>query len=232
MSNLELRLKAIARIETDFSTKFGIPRQSGIINELVGRVVFEEEYRNTDAIRGLSEYSHVWLLWGFSENVRDDWSPTVRPPKLGGNKRVGVFATRSPFRPNPIGLSCVELKKVEIDKELGPVLYVAGADLMNGTPIYDIKPYLTYTDSKPNAKGGFTDELHLQKLLVELPDNIKEKIPGDKQRALVEVLEQDPRPAYHNDPERIYGFEYAGYEVKFKVVENVLKVCEVEEVKK
>ncbi len=229
MSSSELKLKVIARIETDFSTKFGIPRQSGITKELVGRIVFEEEYRNADAVRGLSAYSHVWLLWGFSENIRDGWSPTVRPPKLGGNTRVGVFATRSPFRPNPVGLSCVELDRVELTKELGPVLYVRGADLMNGTPIYDIKPYLSYTDSHPAAKGGFTDELTVHRLEIEFTDELKAKLPADKLEALNEVLSQDPRPAYHNDPERIYGFEFAGFEVKFRVKGNVLKVENVDE---
>lgn len=227
MSSFELKLKAIAHIETDFSGKFGIPRQSGITNELVGRIVFEEEYRNADAVRGLSEYSHIWLLWGFSENIRDGWLPTVRPPKLGGNTRVGVFATRSPFRPNPVGLSCVELERVELTKELGPVLYVRSADLMNGTPIYDIKPYLRYTDSHPDAKGGFTDELQIQRLEVEFPDALKAKLPADKQAALISVLEQDPRPAYHNDPNRMYGFEFAGFEIKFKVNDGRLKVEEI-----
>lgn len=230
MSSLELKLKVIAHIETDFSTKFGIPRQSGITRELVGRIVFEEEYRNADALRGLNEYSHIWLLWEFSENVRESWSPTVRPPKLGGNTRVGVFATRSPFRPNPIGLSCVELERVEISKELGPVLYVRGSDLMNGTPIYDIKPYLRYTDSHPEAKGGFTDDLKLLRLEVEFPEELRTMLPMDKQSALVSVLEQDPRPAYHDDPERMYGFEYAGFEVRFKVSNGKLKVEDIVEV--
>lgn len=220
-------MKVIARIETDFSTKFGIPRQSGLTWEPEGRIVFEEEYRNPDAVRGLKDYSYIWLLWQFSENVRDTWSPTVRPPKLGGNTRMGVFATRSPFRPNPIGLSCVKLTSVSLCENCGPVLYVRGADLMNGTPIYDIKPYLPYTDSHPEASAGFTDGLSEKTFQVRIPDELEKKLPPEKIKTLKAVLAQDPRPAYHDDAGRIYGFEFAGAEIKFTVRGELLQVLEV-----
>ena len=220
-------MKIIARIHTDFKTKFGIPRQSGVVDQLKGEIVFEPEFRNPDAVRGLEEWSHIWLIWQFSENLRTDWSPTVRPPRLGGNTHVGVFATRSPFRPNSIGLSSVKLESIEFDSERGPVLHVSGADLMDGTPIFDIKPYLPYADSHPDAKGGFTDKTAFKTLNVVIPDEIKASIPEEKQDALIGVLENDPRPHYHNDPERVYGFEFAGMEIRFKVRGDTLSVTDV-----
>ncbi len=221
-------MKIIAHIETDYNEKFGIPRQSGLNNAVVGRIVFEKEYRVPEAFRGLEDFSHIWILWQFSEAVRDNWSPTVRPPLLGGNKRMGVFSTRSPFRPNNIGLSAVKLLRIEYTKNEGPVLIVAGADLMNGTPIYDIKPYLPYADSIPDAVGGFTESLGERRLTVEFYEGLKEKFPEEKLEGLVSVLEGDPRPSYQNDPERIYTFTFAGYEVSFKVDEGVLTVVDVE----
>lgn len=221
------QMKIIARIHTDFKTKFGIPRQSGVVDQLKGEIVFEPEFRNPDAVRGLEEWSHIWLIWQFSENLRTDWSPTVRPPRLGGNTHVGVFATRSPFRPNSIGLSSVKLESIEFDSERGPVLHVSGADLMDGTPIFDIKPYLPYADSHPDAKGGFTDKTAFKTLNVVIPDEIKASIPEEKQDALIGVLENDPRPHYHNDPERVYGFEFAGMEIRFKVRGDTLSVTDV-----
>ena len=217
----------IARIHTDFPTKFGIPRQSGLVKELQGRIVFEPEYRNPEAVRGLEDFSHVWLIWEFSESMRDGWSPTVRPPKLGGNIRKGVFATRSPFRPNPIGLSAVKLEKVDIHPELGPVLHVSGADLMDGTPIYDIKPYIPYTDCIPDAKGGFTRETDNSLLEVIFPENLLEIIPFEKQKAVMQILAFDPRPSYQEDDERIYGVEFAGFDVRFRVKGRVINVVEV-----
>lgn len=217
----------IARIRTDFPTKFGIPRQSGLVKELQGRIVFEPEYRNPEAVRGLEDFSHVWLIWEFSESKRDGWSPTVRPPKLGGNIRKGVFATRSPFRPNPIGLSAVKLEKVEIHPELGPVLHVSGADLMDGTPIYDIKPYIPYADCIPDAKGGFTRETDNSLLEVIFPENLLEIIPFEKQKAVMQILAFDPRPSYQEDDERIYGLEFAGFDVRFRVKGRVINVVEV-----
>lgn len=221
-------MKIIARIETDFPTKFGIPRQSGIIESLKGRIVFEPEYRNAEAVRGLEEFSHIWLIWEFSEAVRDSWSPTVRPPRLGGNVRKGVFATRSPFRPNPIGLSSVKLEKIEIDPKLGPVLHVSGADLMDGTPIYDIKPYIAYTDSHPNAISGFASKPAEYLLEVEFPDTLLKKVNPEFRESLIEILAHDPRPQYQADPERVYGMEFGGMEIKFKVEEMRLTVTKVE----
>ena len=221
-------MKVIARIYTDFPEKFGIPRQSGLIEELKGRIVFEKEYRSADAVRGLQDFSHIWLIWQFSEAVRDKgWSATVRPPLLGGNTRMGVFATRSPFRPNPIGLSCVKLERIEFTEE-GPVLIVAGADLMNGTPIYDIKPYLPYADCKPDAVGGFTENLAERRLEVEISEELIYKVPEDRREALIKVLEADPRPSYQSDPERVYGMSFAGLEIKFSVSEDVLHVQSVD----
>ena len=220
-------LKIIARIRTDFPTKFGVPRQSGIVNTLKAMIVFEPEYRNASALRGLEEFSHIWLIWGFSEAERDEWSPTVRPPRLGGNRRMGVFATRSPFRPNAIGLSSVKLENIGKHPEFGTVLYISGADLMDNTPIYDIKPYLPFTDSHPDAFGGFTDTLPEYMLEVEFPDNLLNLIPDHLHRGLLEVLAQDPRPSYQNDPERMYGFEFAGFDIRFTVADNALKVCGV-----
>jgi tRNA-Thr(GGU) m(6)t(6)A37 methyltransferase TsaA len=217
-------MKTIARIHTDFPTKFGIPRQSGIIDSLQGRIVFEPEYRNAEAVRGLEEFSHIWIIWEFSEAVRDEWSPTVRPPRLGGNVRKGVFATRSPFRPNPIGLSSVKLESVEIDPKLGPVLHVSGADLMDGTPIYDIKPYIAYTDSHPDAVSGFASKPAEYLLEVVFPEALLQKVPECQRESLIAVLQHDPRPQYHDDPKRVYGMAFGGMEVKFKVEEGLLTV--------
>ena len=225
--NDNMNIKPIAHIQTDFPTKFGIPRQSGIIESLKGRIVFEPEYRNVEAVRGLEEFSHIWLLWEFSEAVHEGWSPTVRPPRLGGNVRKGVFATRSPFRPNPIGLSSVKLDKVEIDPKLGPVLHVSGADLMDGTPIYDIKPYIAYTDSHPDAVSGFATKPAEYLLEVDFPEELLQKVPENQRKSLIEVLAHDPRPQYHDDPERVYGMAFSGMEVKFKVAQQKLKVLEI-----
>ena len=218
-------LKIIGHIKNDFDSKFGIPRQSGLVDELESSVIFTPPYRNPDAVRGLEGFSHIWLLWQFSKAVRDGWSPTVRPPRLGGNERIGVFATRSPYRPNAIGLSSVRLKSVEYTKNNGPVLRVLGADLMNGTPIYDIKPYLPYTDCHQDATGGFAGE-DIKRLEVNFPKELLSVVQKESQKGLVAALSQDPRPAYQNDPNRIYGFRFAGCEVKFKVVENVLYVLD------
>lgn len=220
-------MKPIAHIRTDFPTKFGIPRQSGLA-ETQGIIIFEKEYRTPEAFRGLEEFSHIWLLWEFSEAKSDKWQPTVRPPLLGGNKRMGVFATRSPFRPNPIGLSCVRLDKIESTSKYGTVLYIEGADLMDGTPIYDIKPYLAYTDSHPDAKGGFTEALGDNRLTVIIPDEIKAGFAENKLQSLLSILEQDPRPHYIDDSERVYGFLFAGYEIKFKVNGKTLTVVSTE----
>ena len=219
----------IGRIHTDFVTKFGVPRQSGLVPELMGKIVLEPEYRNPDAFRGLEEFSHLWLVWEFSEAVRPEWSPTVRPPRLGGNQRVGVFATRSPFRPNPIGLSCVKLEQIDLRDARKPVIWVSGVDMMDGTPIYDIKPYLPYADSHPGAKGGFTDGTEVRRVKVEFPGELvaASEISGEKLQALRGVLEQDPRPRYQKDPERIYGMSFGEYEVKFTVQENVLRVVDL-----
>ena len=210
-------MKVIAKIHTEFPTKFGIPRQSGIIESLKGTIVFEPEYRNPDAVRGLEEFSHLWLIWEFSEAKRDEWSPTVRPPRLGGNIRKGVFATRSPFRPNPIGLSSVKLERIEFNPKLGPVLHVSGADLMDGTPIYDIKPYIAYTDSHPEAISGFASKPAEYLLEVDFPEELLEKVPESQRESLIAVLAHDPRPQYQDDPERIYGLTFANMEIKFKV---------------
>ena len=220
-------MKIIAHIETDFPTKFGIPRQSGLVQDLTARIVFEPEYRVPEAFRGLEGYSHLWLIWCFSEAVRQNWSPTVRPPRLGGNVRMGVFATRSPFRPNPIGLSSVRLTKIELDTPDGPVLYVSGADLMNGSPIYDIKPYLPFTDSHPDAVGGFAQQVEKDNLEVNIPKEVLAQIPADKQEALRQVLAEDPRPHYQQDADRVYAMEFAGMEVKFQVDGNLLTVVSV-----
>ncbi|NLJ91019.1 MAG: tRNA (N6-threonylcarbamoyladenosine(37)-N6)-methyltransferase TrmO [Clostridiales bacterium] len=220
-------MKIIARIHTDFPTKFGIPRQSGLINDLKATIVFESEYRNPDALRGLEEFSHIWLIWEFSEVARDKWSPTVRPPRLGGNTRMGVFATRSPFRPNPIGLSSVRLEGIELDTKVGPVIHVSGADLMDNTPIYDIKPYLSYCDSHPDARGGYVDKIKKERLEVVFPSKYLDLLPRGLQKGLISVLEQDPRPSYQDDPNRVYGFEFAGFEVRFRVKDSILRVLEV-----
>lgn len=216
-------MKIIARISTPFKTKFGIPRQSGVTPDVKGEIMFEPDYREIEAVRGLEGFSHIWLIWCFSEFVSDKWSPTVRPPRLGGNVRMGVFATRSPFRPNPIGLSSVVLERIEYTDDRGPVLHVRGADLMDGTPIFDIKPYVAYADSHPDASGGFTDTAEFKKLCVELGDGVTPPLS----EGLIEVLENDPRPRYHDDPERVYGMEYDGREVKFRVRGDTLTVIEI-----
>lgn len=220
-------MKVIARIHTEFPTKFGIPRQSGIVDALRATIVFEPEYRNPDALRGLDGFSHIWLIWQFSEGIRDKWSPTVRPPRLGGNTRMGVFATRSPFRPNPIGLSSVKLEKIDLHTENGPILVVSGADLMDGTPIYDIKPFAPYSDNHLDALGGFTGNNSGKVLSVEIPKEWLDCVPEDKREALRGVLAHDPRPSYHNDPERLYGMAFAGMEVKFRVNGDQLTVCSI-----
>lgn len=221
-------VKIIAHIHTEFATKFGVPRQSGLAPDLLAKIVFTQEYRNADALRGMQDYDYLWLVWQFSRAVRDSWSPTVRPPRLGGNTRMGVFATRSPFRPNAIGLSSVKLEKIEPDTPEGPVIWVSGADLMNETPILDIKPYLPFTDSHPNAKAGFTEHTGLRKLAVTYAPGTLQAVPPEKQRALTQVLEQDPRPAYQEDPARVYGLEFAGLEVHFTVQNDTLCVQQVQ----
>lgn len=220
-------IKIIARIHSDFPSKFGIPRQSGLVAALRSTVIFEPAYRSLDALRGLEDFSHIWLIWQFSEAVRDTWSPTVRPPRLGGNTRMGVFATRSPFRPNAIGLSSVKLEAVAQDKELGPILLVSGADLMDGTPIFDIKPYLPYADCHPDATGGFAGSTGGEPLEVDLPERWRALIPKEKREALLGVLAYDPRPSYQQDPDRIYGMDFAGLTVRFHVRGRILTVCEV-----
>lgn len=219
-------VKIIARIENDFTEKFGIPRQSGLADSVISRIVFEPEYRNDDALRGIEDFSHLWLIWQFSMAVREDWSPTVRPPRLGGNTRLGVFATRSPFRPNPLGLSSVRLLGTE-KTEQGTVLLVAGADLMNGTPIFDIKPYIPYCDCHEEATGGFTDTAKDFVLDVEFPESLLSRLPEEKHAGLLEVLSHDPRPSYQNDPERVYGLTYGSWDIRFTVKENILRVQEV-----
>lgn len=221
-------MKIIARIQNDFPEKFGIPRQSGLVPTLEAKIVFEPEYRNPDALKGLEGYSHIWLIWQFSEAVRDTWSPTVRPPRLGGEKRQGVFATRSPFRPNPIGLSSVKLERIVLDEIEGPVLYVSGADLMHGTPIYDIKPYLPYTDCHPDAVGGFADAFVDYKLNMIVPESLLTQIPEEKREALIGVLSQDPRPSYQNDSERVYGVTFGRQNIKFQVKAHTLTVIAIE----
>lgn len=224
-----MELKTIARIRSDFPTKFAIPRQSGLVDELRAAVVFEPEYRNADALRGMEGFSHLWLIWQFSKAVREGWSPTVRPPRLGGNERMGVFATRSPFRPNPIGLSCVRLVGVEEHTADGPVLHVAGADLMDGTPIYDIKPYIPYADCRPDAAGGFAPAAD-ETLEVVFPPELLAALPEALRAAALGVLAQDPRPSYQNDPERVYGFRFGPAEIGFTVRGGVLTVCRCERV--
>ena len=219
-------MEPIARIRSAFRTKFGIPRQAGLVPELRAEVVFEPAYRNPDALRGLEEFSHLWLIWEFSEAKRTTWSPTVRPPRLGGNARMGVFATRSPFRPNPIGLSCVRLEEIRTDPELGPVLTVCGADLMDGTPIFDIKPYLPYCDSHPEASAGFTDNRDMPTLRVDFPPALLAPIAEDLRPGLLGVLAGDPRPRYQDDPDRVYGMSFAGWEIRFRVADGTLTVVE------
>lgn len=220
-------MKIIARTHSAFSTKFGIPRQSGLVADLKATVIFEPEFRNPDAVRGLEGFSHIWLLWEFSEAIRTFWSPTVRPPRLGGNTRMGVFATRSPFRPNPLGLSSVRLDAVELNPEVGPVLHISGADLLNGTPIFDIKPYIPYADCHPDANGGFASTPSEPTLDVVLPDHLLERIPAEHRQALHGILALDPRPAYQEDPHRIYGFSFAGCDIQFSVSGSTLTVLAI-----
>ena len=214
----------IGHMESDFLTKFGIPRQSGLVEELDSTIVFEPEYRNPDALRGLEGFSYIWIIWQFSKNLRKDWSPMVRPPRLGGNTRMGVFATRSSFRPNGLALSCVRLLGIEEDEDRGTVLRVAGADLLDGTPIFDIKPYIPYSDAHPEALGGFTDSANALLLEVKCQNSLLEVVPEEKRSALLGVLSHDPRPSYQHDPDRVYGLDFAGCNVKFTVRENILQV--------
>lgn len=222
-----ITIHPIARMKSDFATKFGIPRQSGLVTELRSTIIFEPEYRNPDALRGIEDFSHLWLVWQFSEAVRDGWSPTVRPPRLGGNARLGVFATRSPFRPNNLGLSCVRLIGMEQTKDFGTILHVAGADLMDGTPIFDVKPYIPYADCQPEASGGFTDHAGDFLLQVDFPAPLLEKLPQGKRDAALAVLSHDPRPSYQRKPSRIYGLTFAGFDIRFTVENDTLTVCEV-----
>ncbi|MDY4611677.1 MAG: tRNA (N6-threonylcarbamoyladenosine(37)-N6)-methyltransferase TrmO [Sphaerochaetaceae bacterium] len=222
-----ISMKIIARMHSDFPTKFGIPRQSGLAEDLRSIVVFEPEFRNPDAVRGLEEFSHIWLIWQFSESLRETWSPTVRPPRLGGSVRKGVFATRSPFRPNGIGLSSVKLDSIEMLPELGPVLHVSGADLMDGTPIFDVKPYLPFVDGHPDATGGFADRFKDYSLQVVFPEELLALVPSDHRQALVKVLSLDPRPSYQNDPSRVYGMSFAGLDIRFVVHGEILSVVQV-----
>lgn len=231
MEEKALTLKPIATIHTDFPTKFGVPRQSGVVEALEAEIVFLPAYRQEEAFRGLDGFTHLWLIWGFSQAVREGWSATVRPPRLGGNEHMGVFATRSPYRPNPLGLSSVRLRSVDSDPKRGVVLHVSGADLMDGTPIYDIKPYIGYTDSHPEAVGGFTDAVAMSLLEVDCPAEVLSQIPENKRSALMGVLANDPRPRYQHDPNRVYGFYFSDYEVKFTVEEPRLIVRSLEKVR-
>lgn len=228
-----MEIKPIAFIRTEFPEKFGVPRQSGLARNLKGRIVFEPEYRNPDALRGLDGFSHIWLIWEFSANrTTSPWQPTVRPPRLGGNAHMGVFATRSPFRPNPLGLSCVKIHSVELSTPDGPVVTVLGADLMDGTPIYDIKPYIRYADSRPEAVCGYVDALEERSLKVVFPSELSAKIADTEViPSLVETLRLDPRPSYHDDPQREYGLSFAGYNIRFHVSGNVLEVTDVAPIK-
>ena len=223
-------MKIIAHIHTDLPSKFGVPRQSGLVDALKARIVFTESYRDPEALRGLEDFSHIWLIWEFSEARRHDWSPTVRPPRLGGNRRLGVFATRSPFRPNPIGLSCVRLERMELHSAEGPVLHVAGADLMDGTPIFDIKPYVPYADAHPEASSGFTAALPDATLNVVFPDEWRHLFTAGQQAAIIGILERDPRPHYHDDPDRVYGMTFAEYNVRFRVQGSSATVCGAEKI--
>jgi tRNA-Thr(GGU) m(6)t(6)A37 methyltransferase TsaA len=226
-----MEIKPIAYMKNDYKEKFGIPRQSGLVKSIVSKIVFEPDYRDNNCLRGIEGYSHLWLIWQFSENAEAGWSPTVRPPRLGGNVRMGVFATRSPFRPNPIGLSCVELEKVEYGEE-GPVLYVKGADLMDGTPILDIKPYVPYADSHPEALSGFAGDVFEHRMEVEISDELLKEIPEEKREALLEILAQDPRPGYQREEERIYGIGYGDKNIRFRGTKERLIVTAVDDVRK
>lgn len=223
-----MEFKTVAHIHNDYTAKFGIPRQSGLVEEVVSAIVFEPEYRNAEAFRGMEGWSHLWLVWVFSEAIRETWSPTVLPPRLGGKTRMGVFATRSPFRPNPIGLSSVKLVDMDLHTKDGPVLYVSGADLMDGTPILDVKPYLPYTDSHPDAIGGFAEPVRDYHLEVVFPEEWMEQVPQRLRTPVLGLLAQDPRPSYQNDPDRVYGVAFGGYDFRFRVRDGVLTVCEVE----
>ena len=223
-----VQMKVIAHMRSDFPSKFGIPRQSGLVNTLHSTIIFEPEYRNADALRGLEDFSHLWIIWQFSEAVRSNWSATVRPPRLGGNQRLGVFATRSPFRPNNIGLSSVSILGIEHTEKDGPVIHVAGADLMDGTPIFDIKPYIPYADSHPNAIGGFTEHAKDYILRVNCPAALLDEMAPDKQEALLEVLSHDPRPSYQKDPSRVYGMEFAEKNIRFQVQDDILTVIDIQ----
>lgn len=225
-----ISIQAIAKIRSDFPSKFGIPRQSGIVESLRSTIIFEPEFRNADALRGLENFSHLWLIWHFSEATRSTWSPTVRPPRLGGNTRLGVFATRSPFRPNPIALSSVRILGIEKTQNYGSVIHIAGADLMDGTPIFDIKPYIPYCDSHTDATGGFTDTAGDFILQVEFPAPLLQSIPEDKRKALLDVLSHDPRPSYQNDPERVYGLCFSNFDIHFKVANNTLTVLDLKSI--
>ena len=222
-----ITIQTIAKIKCDFHTKFGIPRQSGLVDSLRSTIIFEPEFRNADALRGLDDFSHLWLIWHFSENANKPWSPTVRPPRLGGNTRMGVFATRSPFRPNSLGLSSVRILGLEQTKDFGTVIHISGADLMDGTPIFDIQPYIPYCDSHADATGGFTDTAHSFLLNVKFDDSLLDIIPTDKQNALQDVLAHDPRPSYQRDPDRVYGIQFAGFDIRFQVEDHLLTVIEI-----
>lgn len=222
-------MKVIAHIKTDFPEKFGIPRQSGLVSKTAGMIVFEPEYRNNTALAGLEGFSHLWLIWEFSESKNRKWSPTVRPPRLGGNKRVGVFATRSPNRPNPIGLSSVALERIQYTEDYGPVIYVSGVDMMDNTPIYDIKPYLAYVDCHADAIDGFAKEVKNYSLSVDIPNEFRKMLGEDKTGTLTEILSQDPRPSYQDDSERVYGMKFAGFEIKFRVDNKTVYVCDIYE---
>lgn len=224
----EVSIQVIARMRSDFPSKFGIPRQSGLVEQLRSTIVFEPQFRNPDALRGIADFSHLWIIWQFSEAVRQGWSPTVRPPRLGGNTRMGVFATRSPFRPNNLGLSSVKLLGVEQTEQYGTVLHVGGADLMDGTPIFDIKPYIAYGDSHPQATGGFTDTAGDFLLTVDFPPALLQTLPADKRDATIAVLSHDPRPSYQRKPDRIYGLRFAGADIRFRVQEDTLTVVDVQ----
>lgn len=223
----DVTIQVIARMRSDFPSKFGIPRQSGLVDSLRSTIVFEPEFRNADALRGIEGFSHLWLIWQFSEAVRSDWSPTVRPPRLGGNARMGVFATRSPFRPNSLGLSSVKLLGVEHTQDLGTVLHVGGADLMDGTPIFDIKPYIPYSDCHSEAAGGFADSAKDFLLNVEFPPELLKLLPPDKQSVAILVLSHDPRPSYQRNPDRVYGLPFAGWDIRFTVKDDTLTVCDL-----
>jgi len=225
------RLVVVAKIHTEFTDKFGIPRQSGLVSSLRGEIVFEPEFRSMDAVRGLEEYSHIWLLWEFSKAKRDNYSLTVAPPRLGGKEKKGVFATRAPFRPNSIGLSSVKLEKIYMDEKRGPILVVSGADILDGTPIYDIKPYLPYTDSHPDARGGFGEEHKDDGIMVVFPREQKLKLPEDVFNRVLDVLKQDPRAAYNKKPDYVYGMSFAGFDIRFTVEEDILYVNDVVQLK-